>query len=50
MIDNFSLGLTHALMLYVALRLLFMPEVDAEPPPQVEPERDNWAQGSKRDA
>lgn len=30
MIDNFSLGLTHALMLYAAWRLLRRPDLDRE--------------------
>ena len=42
MIDNFSLGITHALMLIVAYRLLFRPDLDAEPPPQADPEAKSW--------
>ena len=37
MIDNFSLGLTHALLLYAAWRLLARPDLDKDddvPPPQ----------------
>jgi hypothetical protein len=30
MIDNFSLGITHGLMLLVAWRLLFRPDLDDE--------------------
>lgn len=33
MIDNFSLGLTHALMLYAAWRLLRRPDLDSEVTP-----------------
>ena len=32
MIDNFSLGLTHALMLYAAWRLLSRADLDRETP------------------
>lgn len=32
MIDNFSLGLTHALMLYAAWRLLWMKRLNTEVP------------------
>lgn len=32
MIDNFSLGLTHALMLLVAVLLLMRPDLDREGP------------------
>jgi len=44
MIDNFSLGLTHALMLFAAWRLLTRVDLDREetaPPEQVEP-RTSW--------
>lgn len=30
MIDNFSLGLTHALLLYAAWRLMTRPDLDSE--------------------
>jgi hypothetical protein len=32
MIDNFSLGITHALMLLAAWRLLFRDDLDSEEP------------------
>lgn len=32
-IDNFSLALTHGLLLLVAWRLLFRADLDSEPPP-----------------
>jgi hypothetical protein len=32
MIDNFSLGLTHALMLFAAFVLMRRRDLDAEPP------------------
>ena len=41
MIDNFALGLTHALMLLAAWRLLRRPDLDREPEPPA---------GTKRDA
>lgn len=34
MIDNFSIGLTHGLMLLAALLLLLRPELDKEEPPK----------------
>jgi hypothetical protein len=34
MIDNFSLALTHGLMLLAAWRLLFRPDLDHEPGPE----------------
>lgn len=33
MIDNFSLGLTHALLLLAAWRLVFRPDLDVEDKP-----------------
>lgn len=39
MIDNFSLGLTHALMLYAAWRLLRRPDLDNEAAPEDRPGR-----------
>lgn len=37
MIDNFSLGLTHALLLLAAWRLVFRADLDCEPPPPPDP-------------
>lgn len=37
MIDNFSLALTHGLLLLVAWRLLFRPDLDEDPAPGAEP-------------
>ncbi|HEY5711104.1 MAG TPA: hypothetical protein VIT38_04340 [Allosphingosinicella sp.] len=37
MIDNFSLGLTHALMLLAAWRLLSRPDFDDDEAPRVKP-------------
>jgi hypothetical protein len=45
MIDNFALGLTHALMLLAAWRLLRRPDLDREPKP-----RDPSVHGSGPDA
>ena len=39
MIDNFALGLTHALMLLAAWRLLRRPDLDREPNPADRPPR-----------
>ncbi len=36
MIDNFSLGLTHALLLYAAWRLLHRPDLNDEAAPPEE--------------
>jgi hypothetical protein len=46
MIDNFSLGLTHALMLYAAWRLLRRPDIDhdnAAPAPKT-----GWGRKTER--
>ena len=48
MIDNFSLALSHGLMLLAAWRLLTMPELDAEAPPLPDPEPQGWV--TRRDA
>ncbi|MEP6785213.1 MAG: hypothetical protein ABI898_05655 [Sphingomonadales bacterium] len=37
MIDNFSLGLTHVLMLYAAWRLLRRPDLDTESSTEEQP-------------
>ncbi|HEU0097798.1 MAG TPA: hypothetical protein VFQ67_03395 [Allosphingosinicella sp.] len=37
MIDSFSLALTHGLLLLVAWRLLFRPDLDDDPAPGAEP-------------
>ncbi|WP_375403774.1 hypothetical protein [uncultured Sphingomonas sp.] len=47
MIDNFALGLTHALMLLAAWRLLRRPDLDREPSPHDRSFRDP---GHKPDA
>lgn len=47
MIDNFALGLTHGLMLYVAWRLLSRRDLDddALPPPAPRAAKSRWAAG-----
>jgi hypothetical protein len=42
MIDNFSIGLTHGLMLLAALLLLLRPELDKEEPPKSMPKPKAW--------
>ncbi len=42
MIDNFSLALSHGLMLFAAWRLLFMRALDTETPPPSDPEPQGW--------
>jgi hypothetical protein len=37
MIDNFSLGLTHALLLYAAWKLMARPDLDHEQTPETKP-------------
>ena len=49
MIDNFSLGLTHALMLLAAWRLLSRPDFDDDDAPREKP-RGWFGLGSKGDA
>lgn len=43
MIDNFSLALSHGLMLLAAWRLFNMRTLDEEPPPLPDPEPQGWA-------
>ncbi len=50
MIDNFSLVLTHGLMLYVAFRVLLTRAVDVEAPPKPEEEPRGWKKGRPRNA
>lgn len=50
MIDNFSLALSHGLLLLAAVRLLFMRELDQEPPPPSEAEPQGWGKGPSRGA
>ena len=48
MIDNFSLALSHGLMLLAAWRLFSMRELDEEAPPLPDPDPQGWA--TPRDA
>ena len=48
MIDNFSLGLTHALMLYAAWRLVFRRDLDDESAAETKPGR--WGRKAPDDA
>jgi hypothetical protein len=50
MIDNFSLGLTHALMLYVAWRLVSRADLDVETPPKRDEKPPAWRKQSSIDA
>jgi hypothetical protein len=50
MIDNFSLGLTHGLMLLAAFLLLRRPDLDEEPGPGDPPARPGKRRWGKRDA
>lgn len=38
MVDNFSIALTHALLLIAAWRLIHRPDLDAEDPPEPDQE------------
>jgi len=42
MIDNFSLGLTHALLLYAAWKLMARPDLDAEDAPAPDAPKRGW--------
>ncbi len=50
MIDNFSLALTHGLMLLVAWRLIFRDDLDRESDPEPDPEPKGWGRKPPRDA
>ena len=50
MIDNFSLALTHGLMLLVAWRLVFRADLDREEDPEPDPEPQGWGKSPPRDA
>ena len=50
MIDNFSLGLTHGLMLLAAFLLLRRPDLDEEPGPNDAPADAKKRRWGKRDA
>lgn len=42
MIDNFSLALTHGLMLLACWRMLSRPDLNAEEKPKPDPETAGW--------
>jgi hypothetical protein len=51
MIDNFTLGLTHGLLLLAAWRLVFRPDLDddtAPAPPSGAPRHGRWSVGSSK--
>jgi hypothetical protein len=53
MIDNFALGLSHGLLLLVAWRILFRPDLeddDSPPTPPAKPSRGRWGGGAAGDA
>lgn len=50
MIDNFSLALTHGLMLLVAWRLIFRDDLDREGSPEPDPEPQGWGRKPPGDA
>lgn len=50
MIDNFSLGLTHVLMLLVAWRLLYRSDLNTEKPVDDDAKASRWGKGRSKDA
>jgi hypothetical protein len=50
MIDNFSLLLSHGLMMLVVWRLLFRRDLDKEAPPKPEEQPKGWRKGRPRNA
>lgn len=53
MIDNFSLALSHGLLLLVAWRLLWRPDLDddsAAAPDPTAPKKGRWGLGKGRDS
>tara|TARA_R110000824_G_scaffold279485_1_gene467687 strand:- start:213 stop:389 length:177 start_codon:yes stop_codon:yes gene_type:complete len=55
MVDNFSIALTHGLLLIAAWRLMHRDDLDVEEPPEPDPEPDGFSKqshpaGSWRDA
>lgn len=47
MIDNFSIALSHGLLLIAAWRLIHRPDLDVEDPPERDPEPNGFAAGRK---
>jgi hypothetical protein len=50
MIDNFSLAVSHGLMLLVAWRLIFRRDLDKEAPPPPDPDSQGFRKGRPRNA
>ncbi len=50
MIDNFSLIITHGLMMLIAFRLLFRRDLEIEAPPKAEETPKGWGKGRSRNA
>ena len=50
MIDNFSIGLTHGLMLLATLYLLLRPDLDKEDPPKPKQKTKAWRDKDSKDA
>ena len=50
MIDNFSLALTHGLMMLAAWYLLKRPDLDSEPSPHDEPPQPKRRRWGRKDA
>jgi hypothetical protein len=50
MIDNFSIGLTHGLMLLATLYLLLRPDLDKEDPPKPMQKPQAWRDKGSKDA
>ncbi len=49
MIDNFSIGLTHGLMMIAAIMLLLRRDLDQEKPPISDTELEGWEKDRKKD-
>ncbi len=47
MIDTFSLALSHGLLFYVAVRVLFRPDLDEEESDKPDKDDDKWKFGSR---
>jgi hypothetical protein len=50
MIDNFSLAVSHGLMLIAAWRLIFRRDLDTEAPPKPDAEATGFRKGRPRNA
>ncbi len=50
MIDNFSLIITHGLMMLIAFRLLFRGDLETEAPPKAAEAPKGWGKGRSRHA